>query len=72
MKISPDTGLPITVHTPAETNPAVSRVRELLSSLQDVRIFSVNNDPCVYLLFGRYHSEDQSGFAGLLGLGVQS
>ncbi|KAL7281187.1 hypothetical protein ACG7TL_004495 [Trametes sanguinea] len=72
VEISQRTGLPTTVHGPPTPSSDVSRLRELLQRLSGCRIFCVHGDLSVYVLLGRYESEGQSSWAGLLGLGVES
>ncbi|KAI0633623.1 hypothetical protein C8Q77DRAFT_1115963 [Trametes polyzona] len=73
VQISPETGLPATVRLPSETTGSVIQLRELLGHLRQARVFTVDGSPMVlYLLLGRYSSEEQSGVAGLLGLGIET
>ncbi|KAI9066624.1 hypothetical protein FKP32DRAFT_363647 [Trametes sanguinea] len=72
VEISQRTGLPTTVHVPASPSSNVSRFRELLGKLSACRVFCVHGGLSVYILLGRYEAERHSGWAGLLGLGVES
>ncbi|KAI0371046.1 hypothetical protein BV20DRAFT_965689 [Pilatotrama ljubarskyi] len=72
VKISPHSGLPITVHAPDDANAEVARLRELLHRLADPRIFCTRASLSVYLLLGRYEAGVEAGWAGLLGVGVES
>ncbi|KAI0356308.1 hypothetical protein OH77DRAFT_1520368 [Trametes cingulata] len=72
LKISPHSGLPATVHIPGGASAEVARLRQLLDRLADPRIFRVRADVSLYLLLGRYEAGAVAGWAGLLGLGIES
>ncbi|CDO72769.1 hypothetical protein BN946_scf184994.g22 [Trametes cinnabarina] len=72
VKLSTATGLPTTVNGPSTPNDDLSRLRQLLDRLSACRVFCLRGDLSIYILIGHYESEGHSGWAGLLGLGVES
>ncbi|KAI0644648.1 hypothetical protein C8Q79DRAFT_1011671 [Trametes meyenii] len=75
VEVSPETGLPSTVGLSPGEGAEVQQLRKLLSYLRGVRIFSCAHSQGgveVYVLFGCYEGDAQSGWAGLVGIGVET
>ncbi|KAI8969579.1 hypothetical protein BD414DRAFT_541044 [Trametes punicea] len=72
LDVSPMTGLPATVNVSSSTDADLLQLRELLHRLSTVRVFCLHGEYSLYILLGHYDAEGHSGWAGLLGLGVQS
>ncbi|KAI0674832.1 hypothetical protein C8Q78DRAFT_1009138 [Trametes maxima] len=74
VKLSPDTGLPSTVSLSSGENAEVQRLQELLSCLKEIRVFCAQGagDVEVYVLIGHYEDAERSGWAGLLGVSIET